>query len=79
MYNPYRRRDQSFRREQTVNELRHSHVMGIVGTRTDASRVGQAVVQKALGSHTWIESPRSSIDRELQELVDRLAKIVKEE
>ena len=56
-----------------------SSVMGIVGTRTDASRVGQAVVQKALGSHTWIESPRSSIDREFQELVDRLAKIVEEE
>ena len=54
MYNPYRS-DLSYRREQIIRELQHSHILGVVGTRTDASRVGQAVVQKTVAGHTWIE------------------------
>ena len=54
MYNPYRSH-LSYRREQIIRELQHSHILGVVGTRTDASRVGQAVVQKTVAGHTWIE------------------------
>ena len=54
VYNPHRS-DLSYRREQIIRELQRSHILGLVGTRTDASRVGQAVVQKAVAGHTWIE------------------------
>ena len=54
MYSP-NPSDLSYRREQIIKKLQHSHIWGAVGTRTDASRAGRALVQKAVVGHTWIE------------------------